>query len=223
MATNLPIIIDDNSGLFRFSGTRTSSSSPWILSTLVQWYKATSWYPSSATDTGTFVFPFEGASQIVCEILWHLLGCSGTSVAFIGNTPAPPSSQTATVQIDNGTVFNITYDDPSPPTYKQWFQSPKLSDGKHTITVSNLATTSIDFAIVYIGNQTPLTGQTIVVDNDSPSVLYSGHWSRNTNKFIAGTLPAGYPYGNSTHRSSTPGDTFTFRFTGALEFPTNFD
>jgi hypothetical protein len=26
----------------------------------------------------------------------------------------------------------------------------------------------------------------------------------------------GYPYGNSTHRSSTPGDTFTFRFTGAL-------
>ena len=128
------------------------------------------------------------------------------------------------MRIDNGAVFNITYDDPSPPTYKQWFQSPKLSDGKHTITVSNLAFgTSIDFAIVNVGNQTPLTGQTIVVDDDNPSILYTSHWSRNTNKFIAGTLPVGYPYGNSTHRSSTPGDTFTFRFTGALVvIPRNF-
>jgi len=121
----------------------------------------------------------------------------------------------STVQIDNGTMSGMSYDD-SPGYYKPWFQSTKLSDGQHTITVRNLSNAEIDFAIVEVGNQTPLSGKTIVVDNDSPSIRYSGHWSRNTSQFRSGTDFMGFPYGNSTHRSSTPGDTFTFRFTGAL-------
>jgi hypothetical protein len=135
-------------------------------------------------------------------------------VAFIGNTPPSPSPQTATVRIDNGTSFGINFEDPNPPTYKQWFTTPTLSDGKHTITVSNLYGTAIDYAVVKVGNNTSLSGQTVIIDDDSSLIQYSGQWSRNTNEFIPASLPTGYPYANVTHRSSNPGDTFTFQFSG---------
>ena len=139
--------------------------------------------------------------------------CSGTSAAFIGIIPANSSSMA--VQIDGGISFSIN--DTVTGTYKQWFQTPKLSDGSHTIAVNCSAGTSIDFAAVNVtaGNRTRLSGRDIIVDNDSPTILYSGHWNRNTSR-MNDTDHLGYPYGNSTHRSSTPGDSFTFRFTGAL-------
>lgn len=96
----------------------------------------------------------------------------------------------------------------------QWFSTPRLADGEHNITISNLYGTAIDYAVVTVGNDTSLIEQTIVTDGDSPLVQYSGQWSRNTSEFIPGSLPPGYPYGNATHLSSNPGDTFTFQFNG---------
>jgi hypothetical protein len=124
------------------------------------------------------------------------------------------------MQIDNGTVSRIEYDTNG---YKSWFRSTTLSDGMHTITVRDLAATEIDVAIVNVGNQTPLNGKTMIVDNDSSAILYSGHWSRNTSQFRSGYSGMGYPYRNSTHRSSTPGDTFIFQFTGALVSPEHWE
>jgi hypothetical protein len=87
-----------------------------------------------------------------------------------------------------------------------------LVDGPHSVSLVNCSTgTSIDFAIVEVGTKTNLTQSTIIVDNVSPSILYSGDWSRDNS-----ILERGFPYGNSTQRSSTPGDSFTFSFTGAL-------
>jgi hypothetical protein len=139
---------------------------------------------------------------------------AGTFVTFIGNTPESSAAQTATVQIDNGTSFVINFDDPKPQTYKQWFTTPTLPDGKHTVTMSDLYSISVDYAVVKVGSQTSLVGQTVIVDDDSSLIQYAGQWSHNTNKFIPGNLPKGYPYGNGTHRSSNPGDTFTFQFSG---------
>jgi len=122
-----------------------------------------------------------------------------------------------TLQIDGGISFSIN--DTVTGTYKQWFQTPKLSDGSHMITVTYFKGTQIDFAVVNsnVGNQTRLAGRHIIVDNESPSILYSGHWSRNTSQFHSdGFGNPVYPYGNSTHHSSTPGDIFAFQFTGAL-------
>ena len=66
MATDLQIIVDDNSGAFSYSWSGGSnSSSPWVLSTLTQWYHATSWYVFSTTQTGTFVFTFNGKSNLL--------------------------------------------------------------------------------------------------------------------------------------------------------------
>ena len=62
MATELSLILDDNSGRFTYSGGR------WTLSTLVQWYKGTSWYPGfagSGSDFGSFTMSFEGTSSLI--------------------------------------------------------------------------------------------------------------------------------------------------------------
>ena len=142
----------------------------------------------------------------------------GTSAAFIGNSAPSSAPQTAVVQIDNGTSFVYTYQDPNPQNYMQWFTTPTLPDGNRTITLSNLTLISLDYAVVKVGNQTPLGGQTVIVDDDSPLIHYAGQWSRNTNKFIPGNLPTGFPYGNVTHRSSNAGDTFTFQFTGKISY-----
>jgi len=96
----------------------------------------------------------------------------------------------------------------------QWFTTPTLPDGKHTITMTNLYTIAIDYAVIKVGNQTSLNGQTVIVDDDSSLIQYSGQWSRSTNKFIPVNLQSGRPYGNLTHRTSNPGDTFAFRFSG---------
>ncbi|CAA7267296.1 unnamed protein product [Cyclocybe aegerita] len=194
MASELSIIVDDDSGDFTYSGGE------WTLSTLVQWYKGTSWWPAFAgngVDFGTFTFNFEGSS-----------------VAFIGNTPVRQLSQSALVSIDGGAPTNISYGDNSPPSYMQWYQSPTLSDGRHTITVSRIGSTSVDFAVVKVGRNTALSGKTVIVDDDNSAISYSSNWRRTPSRFDAGTLPDGYPYGGSTHRGSTVGDTITFRFTG---------
>ena len=125
------------------------------------------------------------------------------------------------MQIDKGTPFKVN--DTLGRAYKQWFQTPTLFDGSHTIAVDCSIGTQVDFAIVDVGNQTRLAGRDIIVDNESPSISYFGHWNRSTSRFNDTSVNLRSPYGNSTHRSSTPGDIFTFRFTGALvDFPRIF-
>jgi len=105
--------------------------------------------------------------------------------------------------------------DPTPQTYLQWYQSLTLSEGKHTIHVDGVARTSLDYATIAVGQNTPLSGKKIIVDNDDPAIHYSGNWTRNTSKiFPGGGLLKGLPFRNSTHRSTTPGDTITFLFSG---------
>lgn len=76
--------------------------------------------------------------------------------------------------------------------------------------------TAVDYALIEVGQNTPLAGKSVVVDDDDPAMVYSGSWSRNTDEFDAGSLPDGFPLHNSTHRSSTVGDTVTLRFSGKL-------
>ena len=146
----------------------------------------------------------------------------GTSIALIGIMPPisfPDSeSQFATVSIDKGTAYNTTYGTQalsvsSSLAYIQWYQSPILSDSNHIINVSHFAG-AIDMALITVGQNTLLHGKTLIADNDNPAIKYFGTWTRNTSPFNSGVLEDGFPVGNTTHRSTTPGDTITFRFTG---------
>ena len=139
---------------------------------------------------------------------------AGTSIAFTGNTPAASLSQTVSVSIDGGTPFSTSYMDLTPPSYLQWYQSPALSEGKHTIKVDGVDGTSLDYATITVGENTPLAGKKVIVDNEDPAVHYSGTWTRTPDEFLPGHIPSGLPFRNSTHRSTTAGNTITFQFYG---------
>ncbi len=161
------------------------------------------------------------SAQILTIYLFLYLYClfEGTSIAFVGNTPALPSLQSVLITIDGNPQYQSSYGDLTPPSYMQWYQSPLLVEGTHTIVVDQIAGTSVDYAIVTAGLNTPLTGMMAIVDNDDASVQFTGDWMRNTDQFDSGSVPDGFPYRNSTHRSSTPGDTAHFHFQGEPPSP----
>ena len=95
---------------------------------------------------------------------------AGTSIAFTGNTPNSSFSQSITVSIDGGTPYTTSYMDPTPQSYIQWYQSPTLSDGQHTIKANGVDGTSVDFAAITVGQHTPLAGKKVIVDNEDPLI-----------------------------------------------------
>jgi hypothetical protein len=140
--------------------------------------------------------------------------CTGTSVAFTGNTPQQIDSQWVMVSIDGGTPYKSSYMDPSPPSVRQWYQSPTLSDGKHSIAITHIASTSVDYAVVTAGPNTHVGGATLIADDGDPAITYKGSWSQS-NSFTSTDSPyIGLPYGNGTHRTTSAGDSATFTFSG---------
>ncbi|KAF8644205.1 hypothetical protein AX16_008629 [Volvariella volvacea WC 439] len=139
----------------------------------------------------------------------------GTSVAFIGNTPPIQSSQMITVSIDGDEPYNASYNDPAPQSYRQWYQSPILPDGEHTIYIDDIDLTSVDYTLVTAGESTPLQTQdslVVVDDEDINHFAFRGNWTRDPGLFF-GPLN-GTPFGNATRRTHTPGDQMSFRFSG---------
>ena len=138
---------------------------------------------------------------------------AGTSIAFTGSMPTNSLSQSITVSIDGGTPDNTSCTSSS---YLQWYQSPTLSEGTHIIKVDNLNETSLDYATIAVGENTPLSRKKVIVDNDDlEAVHYFGSWIRTEEGFFpGGNMLAGLPFRGSTHRRATPGDTITFRFSG---------
>ena len=145
----------------------------------------------------------------------HRTLVSGTSVAFFGITP-PQGSQIFTVSIDGSEPSNTSYNDPNPPSYRQWYQSPTLAEGSHNISLSLLNGTALDFAVVTPGNDTPLEEQMVIVDNENPAITFQGNWSQNKALFNSSQIPDGLPFQNTTQDSTTIGDNLTFLFTGTL-------
>ena len=89
-----------------------------------------------------------------------------------------------------------------------------LAEGNHTIKVDREDGAALDYATIAVGQNTLLSGKTIIVDNEDSAIHYSGSWTRNTDEFFSGGDAKGRPFRNSTHRSATPGDTITFLFSG---------
>ncbi|KAF8649113.1 hypothetical protein AX16_006011 [Volvariella volvacea WC 439] len=140
---------------------------------------------------------------------------NGTSVAIIGNTPSAPQSQSVRVSIDGAEFYTSSYDDPVPQSYRQWYQSPLLIDGQHTIVFEDIDGTSVDYALVTAGESTPLQAgdsRIMVDDDDSDHFMYVGDWSRDPGLFL-GPMN-GTPFRNATHRTQTVGDQIYFRFAG---------
>jgi len=136
-------------------------------------------------------------------------------VAFFGVTPPlilPTAELPFIYSIDGSPPSNASFPDPNPPTYRQWFTSATLPEGKHTIKLSKL-TASIDFAVVAVGKDTDISGERVIVDDDDPGVKYGGTWRNNRDRFSFADA-IGFNFANSSHETSYVGNTVTYRFSG---------
>lgn len=209
MSARLLLMLDDtDSSIFYSGGT-------WSHSVDTQWYlKSETWakFTVNSTQTGTFTLTFQGrVTQSInsSNLTWGI----GTSISIIGSTPPPSFSQTFRVNIDNGSPSSLTY--PISQRYMQWYTSPTLQDGSHTLRVDGLVgAVGVDFALIEVGQDTSLSGKTVIADDDDSAVQYSGSWLRSTEQFNPGVILVGFPLGGATHRSSIPGDSIAFRFSG---------
>ncbi|KAG6815543.1 hypothetical protein H0H93_009508, partial [Arthromyces matolae] len=194
------IALDDSTSQMT-TGNTDNDGSEWVIVGGTQFYGGSSTYPPFASNR-------------------HDNGDSGNygtlTVTFQGNTPPSTFSQDIYVSIDGAAAYQTWYNDPSPPSVIQWYQSPKLSDSQHTIVITHIAATSVDMMMIEAGANTPLSGQTLIVDDDDPSIVYSGSWARKTGRFHTPPDPSsGQPYGNVTHESASPGASATFTFFGS--------
>ncbi|KAH7878180.1 uncharacterized protein C8R40DRAFT_1167586 [Lentinula edodes] len=141
----------------------------------------------------------------------------GTSISFAGNTPSSSNSPTwFLVGIDLNSPYNVSFPNPGIlQSYTQWYQTPTLPDGLHTVNLSSIVV-NLDYAIITAGATTPLSGSTIVVDDESPEILYNGNgWKTSDSGIdIGGGWVNGLPLANTTHRTSNMGDGFSFQFAG---------
>jgi hypothetical protein len=136
-------------------------------------------------------------------------------VAFFGITPDPVDSQWAFVSIDGSPAYNTSYADPAPPSTRQWYQSPILPDALHNITITHIASTAVDYAVVTAGPSTNLSGVAVIMDDGDPSVAYKGSWTRQgTINATDGVL---LPYGNGTHQTTSTDASATFNFNGVFK------
>ncbi|KAF9051563.1 hypothetical protein BJ165DRAFT_1524492 [Panaeolus papilionaceus] len=145
----------------------------------------------------------------------------GHSLAMMGigawTRPSYLPSQLA-ISIDPGTSSNIQLPIPkmaTSRTYQQFFQTPTLEEGQHSIHMQDPDWEALDFLLLGVGPNTNLQGKTLWVDNEDSQIQYYGtSWRRNSASFgaIFGTQIT--PVGNSTHQASTPGDLLSFTFYG---------
>ncbi|TFK19548.1 hypothetical protein FA15DRAFT_601289, partial [Coprinopsis marcescibilis] len=102
----------------------------------------------------------------------------------------------------------------------QWFTTPTLPDGHHTIEFQfQYGRAEIDYAVVTSGQSLQYDDHTtIIVDDDTPSeIYYFGEWyNRRIGFEIAGSLGFRYnfPFQNGTHDTTSVGSGFRFRFSG---------
>jgi hypothetical protein len=143
-----------------------------------------------------------------CSSGWFDYTFYGTGISVAASVAAPGASYS--VKIDSGDFV--------PQSGNGAYDSPTLSDGKHTITyaiVSNgQSLPAFDYLTVTPGSSTPLEGQTLAVDDTDESIVYSGGWKNSP------SVPLSFDYSNSLHRdttqwSSSVGDSLQFQFEGS--------
>jgi len=119
---------------------------------------------------------------------------------------------------------------PGPSLLGQLYSSPKVLDPIDVLFLfEDTGGLLIDYFTVEASNSTKLRGQTILVDDTNPEIQWNGNWVLRENYFVEltntsvfgdclsddGRTPMSVqPHGNATHESGSPGDSFTFRFSG---------
>ncbi|KAF8967160.1 hypothetical protein BDZ97DRAFT_1656771 [Flammula alnicola] len=142
-----------------------------------------------------------------CDKGWFEYTFYGTGIHVAASMASPGASYS--VKIDDGSY--------EPQSGNGSYNSPILSDGKHTLTYATGSVNtfpSFDYLTVTAGASSSLEGQTLAVDDSDKSVIYSGSWSNSPPTSMTFD-PSTSLYGDTTYWSSTVGDSLQFQFTGS--------
>lgn len=141
----------------------------------------------------------------------------GTSIAIYGdsislrNSSIGPSLDSATNAFIDGIPTKATFFAKS--NGGLLYESPRLSEGLHSLSFSNISNVYIDYMFVTPGNQTEILGETLLVDSSDSSLSYEGDWVRED---AAQDAEVCIPIATSTMRSNSTGASVSFPFTGKL-------
>ncbi|KAJ7599821.1 hypothetical protein C8J56DRAFT_1072456 [Mycena floridula] len=102
----------------------------------------------------------------------------------------------------------------------QLYQSSTLDDTAkiHTVNATFVSLTSSiehDYIAVSPGNETPLLGRTLMVDDTYSGLSFGSGWITTGTVFHIVSDFVAFPFQNTTHRASTPGSMFSFSYTGS--------
>jgi len=146
-----------------------------------------------------------------CEKGWWEYSFSGIGVEVFASVAYP--GQSYSVKLDDGDFVAQSGNG----SYK----SPALTDGMHKITygigpgnATSFQTATFDYLTVTAGPSTSLNGQDVVVDNQDSALTFSGNW-RTSPPVNLQFDPSTSLYENTTHWSSSVGDTVEFKFLGS--------
>jgi hypothetical protein len=78
------------------------------------------------------------------------------------------------VTIDGNTPYSSSTGDTHPQLYMQWYQSPVLPSGPHSVKISQMQGEAVDYLVIMPGDDTPLNGETLMVDDTYSGIHYSG-------------------------------------------------
>ncbi|KAG6829842.1 hypothetical protein H0H87_009964, partial [Tephrocybe sp. NHM501043] len=146
----------------------------------------------------------------------YTLNFSGTSLTLFGTCATP----TFNARVDSGEVTQIWLrPEDTHGTVMAFYTSPHLEDSVHSVEFdfgsSDVAL--LDYATVGVGNRTSLDGKTMIVDENDPSIIYGGKWSKNSSSIWGNTpLNKRMPFGGSTSQVTdyTESATVVFVFNG---------
>ncbi|KAG6907069.1 hypothetical protein DXG01_010677 [Tephrocybe rancida] len=138
-----------------------------------------------------------GVSHVVFN-----LNFTGTSMAFYGHLLGDQYPTNDTNNQSN--VVDLLYETPSMPD----------NNTTHNISLTDFPTMLIDYAVVTAGRETPLKGQTLLVDDTDAAIEYTGSWTRSSSVIRGTNDTSRAPVGGSTYGISDRYASATFRFTG---------
>ncbi|KAG6917202.1 hypothetical protein DXG01_003406 [Tephrocybe rancida] len=94
------------------------------------------------------------------------------------------------------------------------YRSPVLPEATHNITFSEFPLMNIDYILINAGQNTPLSGERLMVDESDSSIVFNGAWTRNTSILNDSSGQSRYAFNNATRQTISRGATATFSFSG---------
>lgn len=134
----------------------------------------------------------------------------GTTAIFHGTSL---NDSSFTPIIDDLPQSRYTLPTSNPPSYGEWYRTPALQPGPHTVVINDLPKVTLDYIIVLVDPSTVFQNTPVLISDSDPAITYSGDWQQDFSRFKS-LQPFTFIGDYSTRSSCNPGSTFSLEFSG---------